>query len=151
MLHGGRGHQQTTKSQPLMELRDKLEITRQIFKTYRPDLVADALASGRSDHIVRSRACQAIEDQQVQILEYAFEQCGLAVGVMIYDAVMVERATEGIINECIKVAVWNVKDNLVIEAMFKTEPWPHFDAAADVKGVPEILGRSQMICKKPAS
>ena len=74
-----------------MELRDDLEIAGRIMESYRQDLVEDAIAHGKSKHSVRSRACQAIEDQQLQILEKAFEEGGLAVGDVIFDAAMVQR------------------------------------------------------------
>ena len=53
------------KNKLLMELRDDLEIAGRILEQYRPDLVEDALLHGKSKHSVRSRACQAIEDQQL--------------------------------------------------------------------------------------
>ena len=68
-------------------------------EAYRPDLLQHAIDEGKSRHSARAKACQCIEDQQVQILEDVCIDQDLIVGDVIYDALLLERREDDSITD----------------------------------------------------
>ena len=111
-------------------LRDDMELVGRILDEYRPELVADASARGKSIHSARTRVCNAIEDQQIQFLEESFASEGVEVGDVVYDAILVRRCPEEVVQGAIYRAEVAIRDRLGIDAKFKAEPWPAVDDPA---------------------
>ena len=108
----------------LMALKDELEIAGRILDAYRPDLVVAAHALGKSVHSARSKACQGVEDQQIQILEEVLATMHIRVGDLIYDACLVERCDVDALEAAILKSEQQIKERLGLEAKFEVQEWP---------------------------
>ena len=137
----GKALSESDRANPMMiQLKKDLDIAGRAIEAYRTDLV-ESVASfeGNWRSSVQSKACQAIEDQQVQRLERALDEREIAVGGLVNDALIVQRKPEPMLREAMAAGEKYVKDELGLTVKFHIEPWPDLSTedAASESGMPE--------------